>query len=116
MKTTIMPYILGSAKEAHDYGWPVMRAMILEFPNDPTCRHLDMQYMLGTALLVAPIFSPNHEVTYYLPEGEWHHLLTGEVAHGPIWRTEKHSYLSLPLWVHTERGSQWSCLRKYPSG
>ncbi len=56
----------------------MLRAMILEFPDDPTCRYLDTQYMLGPALLVAPIFSPAGEVSYYLPEGEWRNLLTGE--------------------------------------
>jgi alpha-D-xyloside xylohydrolase len=108
-----MPYILDSAKEAHAYGWPVMRAMTLEFPNDPTCRYLDMQYMLGSALLVAPVFSANCEVTYYLPEGQWRNLFTGETAHGPVWRTENHGYFSLPVWVHIKRGEQWACLEKY---
>jgi len=113
LKNHLMPYILDTAKEAHDYGWPVMRAMILEFAKDPTCRYLDMQYMLGSALLVAPIFAPNGEVTYYLPEGEWRNLLTGEIAKGSSWRTEKHGYMSLPLWVHTERGSRWECLKAF---
>jgi alpha-D-xyloside xylohydrolase len=41
----------------------------------PACRCLDMQYMLGPALLVAPIFSVDGEVSHYLPRGEWRHLL-----------------------------------------
>jgi alpha-D-xyloside xylohydrolase len=69
-----------------------------------------MQYMLGPALMVAPVFDPGGGVSYYLPAGGWRHLLTGERAHGPIWRTEQHNYLSLPLWVHVERGSGWDCL------
>jgi len=68
---------------------------------------------LGPALLVAPIFNANSEVVYYLPEGEWRNLLTGEVTHGLGWRKEKHSYLSLPLWVHTGRGTQWECLKGF---
>jgi alpha-D-xyloside xylohydrolase len=113
LKTHLMPYLLGAAKEAHEHGWPVLRAMVLEFPDDPACRHLDMQYMLGPALLVAPIFDANSEVAYYLPEGEWRNLLTGEVTHGPGWRKEKHGYLSLPLWVHTGRSSPWECLNGF---
>ena len=46
-------------------------------PRRPACRYLDTQYMLGSALLVAPIFSATGEVTYYLPAGEWRNLLTG---------------------------------------
>ena len=64
----------------------------------------------GSRVLVALIFSETGSVSYYLPEGEWRNLLTGEIAHGPGWRSEQHSYLSMPLWVHVERGSQWPCL------
>ena len=109
-KNDIMPYLLDVAQEAHEHGWPMMRAMVLEFPDDPTCRPLDTQFMLGPALLVAPIFSTSGEVTYYLPAGEWRHLLTGEVTQGPGWCTETYDYLSLPLWVNIERGSRWACL------
>ncbi|MCI0714616.1 MAG: alpha-xylosidase, partial [Chloroflexi bacterium] len=110
LKTRLMPYLLDVAQEAHDCGWPMLRAMVLEFPQDGTCRHLDTQYMLGPALLIAPIFNENGDVTYYLPAGEWRNLLTREVASGGVWRTEKHDYFSLPLWVNVERGGQWECL------
>ncbi|MEP7284590.1 MAG: alpha-xylosidase [Chloroflexota bacterium] len=110
LKTHIMPYLLDVAQEAHEHGWPMLRAMILEFPDDPTCRYLDTQYMLGSALLVAPVFDANSEVSYFLPEGEWRNLLTGELADGSAWHREKHNYLSLPLWVNTERGDRWDCL------
>ena len=114
LKAHIMPYLLDAAQEAHEHGWPVMRAMVLEFPDDPTCLYLDMQYMLGSALLVAPIFNSDGKADYYLPEGEWRNLLTGEIAHGPGWRKDKHSYMSLPLWVNTERGQRWGCLKSFP--
>jgi alpha-D-xyloside xylohydrolase len=113
LKTQIMPYLLDMAKEAHQHGWPMLRAMILEFPDDPTCRYLDQQYMLGSALLVSPIFNAEGKATYYLPAGEWRNLLTGEVASGPGWRKEQHGYLSLPLWVNTERGAAWDCLKGF---
>ena len=115
LKTHLMPYLLDTAKDTYERGIPMMRAMVLEFPHDPTCRYLDTQYMLGPALLVAPIFDAGGEVTYYLPAGDWHHLLTGELAHGGRWRTETHDYFSLPLWVLTNVGSQWECLRGYSS-
>lgn len=110
LKTHLMPYLLDAAKEAHERGLPMLRAMVLEYPDDLTCRYLDMQYMLGPALLVAPIFDSEGEVSYYLPEGQWRHLLSGEVAQGPGWRQERYDYFSLPLWVSATRGSQWECL------
>jgi alpha-D-xyloside xylohydrolase len=53
--------------------------------------------MLGPDLLVAPVFSEDNEVTYYLPEGEWKQYLTGETINGGRWITEKHSFLSMPI-------------------
>lgn len=111
LKTHLMPYLLDVAREAHDYGWPMARAMMLEFSEDLTCRYLDMQYMLGPALLVAPVFDASGDVAYYLPEGEWRHLLTSEAVCGPCWRKDHHGYLSLPLWVHVGRGAAWDCLK-----
>jgi alpha-D-xyloside xylohydrolase len=110
LKMHIMPYLLAAAQEAHEHGWPMLRPMVLEFPDDPTCRYLDLQYMLGSALLVAPIFEASGNVTYYLPEGQWRNLLTSEITQGAGWRKENHNYRSLPLWVNTEHGNMWDCL------
>jgi alpha-D-xyloside xylohydrolase len=99
LKTRLLPYILKAAQEAHKKGVPVLRAMFLEFPDDPACAYLDRQYMLGPDLLVAPVFSEDGEVSYYLPAGEWKQYLTNETAQGGRWITEKHDFMSLPIWV-----------------
>jgi alpha-D-xyloside xylohydrolase len=99
LKCRLMPYLYAQALEAAHKGTPVMRAMLLEFPDDPTCDYLDRQYMLGDSLLVAPVFSPDGDVTYYLPAGRWTNLFTGEVKVGPGWIRETHGFLSLPLMV-----------------
>jgi alpha-D-xyloside xylohydrolase len=100
LKNRIMPYLIKTSREAHEKGIPVLRAMFLEFPDDPSCAYLDRQYMLGDDLLVAPVFSEDNEVTYYLPEGEWKQLITGEkVSSKGGWRTETHKFFSLPLWA-----------------
>jgi len=99
LKIRLKPYIMQCAREAHEKGVPVLRAMFIEFPNDPACAYLDRQYMLGPDLLVAPVFSESGEVTYYLPEGEWTSLISGETAKGGCWKTEKHGFLSLPLFA-----------------
>jgi alpha-D-xyloside xylohydrolase len=113
LKVQITPYLQSVAREAHEHGWPMMRPMVLEFPSDPTCRTLDMQYMLGPALLVAPVFSADREVMYYLPAGEWRNLLTGEINTQAGWRTEQHDYRSLPLWVNVAQAQEWPCLERY---
>ncbi len=97
LKCRLMPYIFQAACQANQQGTPVMRAMLLEFSHDPGCDYLDRQYMLGENLLVAPIFSPDGEVDYYLPAGRWTRFISGEVVEGGGWQHEKHGYLSLPL-------------------
>jgi alpha-D-xyloside xylohydrolase len=97
LKMRLMPYLYRAAQEAHHEGLPMMRAMAVEFPDDRNCRYLDGQYMLGPDLLVAPVFSDDAEVTYYVPSGTWTHLLTGERVSGPGWITERHDFFSLPL-------------------
>lgn len=99
LKCRIMPYLFNTAVQATELGLPSMRAMVLEFPEDPTSEILDRQYMLGDSLLVAPIFNEQGHVTYYLPAGKWTHLLSGEIVEGGSWRKEKYDFFSLPLFV-----------------
>jgi alpha-D-xyloside xylohydrolase len=99
LKCSLMPYLYRAAIQAHEEGTPMLRAMILEFPNDPACDYLDLQYMLGESLLVAPVFRHNGDVSYYVPEGKWTNLLSGKVIEGPCWMRETHDFMSLPLFV-----------------
>jgi alpha-D-xyloside xylohydrolase len=99
LKNRLMPYLYAHALEAGRTGVPLMRAMMLEHPGDPACDTLDRQYMLGPALLVAPVFSADGAVSYYLPRGRWTNFFTGATAEGPRWMEEKHGCLSIPLWV-----------------
>ena len=101
LKCSLMPYLFGQALVAHREGTPMLRAMLVEFPEDPASDTLDRQFMLGDSLLVAPVFNAEGDVAYYLPEGRWTHLLTGEVQAGPRWHQAKHGYLSLPLFVRS---------------
>ena len=94
-----MPYLYGEAVNAHQTGIPEMRPMVLEFPHDPAVNYLDMQYMLGSKLLVAPVFNEEGHVDYYLPEGRWTHLYSEEKRDGGRWYGENYDYFSLPLYV-----------------
>ncbi len=98
LKCRLMPYLYSAAREAHETGTPMMRAMLLEFPEDPGAAALDRQYMLGGSLLVAPVFTENGTVDVYLPNGRWTHFLSGAEKHGG-WHRETHDVFSLPLYV-----------------
>lgn len=71
LKCRMMPYLYRMAVYSHETGIPMMRPMILEFPQEMGVKDLDMQYMLGDSILVAPIFREDSVGEFYLPEGTW---------------------------------------------
>ncbi|MCR5451382.1 MAG: alpha-xylosidase [Lachnospiraceae bacterium] len=99
LKCHLMPYLYSQAVKTHETGIPMMRSMVMEFQNDRGTAYLDRQFMLGDSLLVAPVFSEDGMVSYYLPKGKWTNAFTGEVTEGGVWREEYHDYLSIPLWI-----------------
>nr|SIP63157.1 Alpha-xylosidase (EC 3.2.1.-) [uncultured bacterium] len=99
LKCRLMPYLCAAMVETHERGVPMMRPMMMEFPDDPACDALDRQYMFGPDLLVAPVFREDGAVSYYLPDGAWTNLLTGEARVGGHWVREQHDFMSLPLMV-----------------
>ncbi|MEW1845287.1 alpha-xylosidase [Nonomuraea angiospora] len=99
LKLRLMPYLYQAGLEAHESGTPLMRPMAMEFPGDRNAAHLDTQYMLGPDLLVAPVFTPDGTVELYLPDGTWTNHLTGERVEGGRWRTERHGFTSMPIYV-----------------
>jgi alpha-D-xyloside xylohydrolase len=104
LKMRLMPYLAQQAEQVTAAGTPIMRPMVLEFPHDRATYDVDTQYMLGDALLVAPVFSADGTVEYYVPEGTWTRLVTSadglpETVTGPRWVTERHGFDSLPVLV-----------------
>ncbi len=99
LKGKLMPYLYRNAIETNKTGIPSMRAMVLEFTEDPNCTYLDKQYMLGDTLLVAPVFNDKSIAKFYLPEGKWTDYFTGEVKEGGKWYTETVPYTRIPLYV-----------------
>ncbi|KAI8622923.1 glycoside hydrolase family 31 protein [Xylariaceae sp. FL1651] len=97
LKNKLMPYIFAQAIDSHLNGLPLLRAMVIEFPEDPACYTLDTQYMLGDSLLVAPVFDEQGDVTYYVPAGRWVGLLDGQTRQGPSWFKERFDNFHLPL-------------------
>ena len=99
LKLRLMPYLYAAGLEAARTGTPVLRPMQLEFGDDPATGYLERQYLLGADLLVAPVFSADGKVEFYLPAGTWTNYFTGETVTGPGWRAETHGFDSIPLYV-----------------
>lgn len=100
LKTRLLPYFRAQGVEAVEGGIPLsLRALALEFPDDPTAWHIERQFMVGSQLLAAPVFEESGDVEFYLPKGRWTSYFTNEVKTGPGWFKENHAFGTLPLYV-----------------
>jgi alpha-D-xyloside xylohydrolase len=86
LKYALMPYVWAQAKESAARGWPMLRALFFEFPDDPTSWLVDDEYLFGSDLLVAPMFSEVSRRRVYLPPGSWIDYQTGKVYTGARWQ------------------------------
>jgi len=114
LKMRLMPYLFQAGVDAAATGIALARPMQLEFPDDPSVAYLDRQYMLGSDILVAPVFTPTGDVEFYLPAGTWTHLLTGEEVQGGGWRRENHGFTSLPIYVRPGSVIPWGARTDRP--
>lgn len=102
LKGRLMPYLWAQANKTHQTGIPMMRAMVLDFADDPACLTLDRQYMLGDSLLCAPVFNEEGIAEFYLPQGEWFDLLgkpDAPLTKGGRWLRRTCNYLEMPVYV-----------------
>jgi len=99
LRYRLLPYIYSQAVRAARAGLPLVRPMALAFQDDPTTRRLDLQYMFGEEILVAPVFRPDGRCQVYLPAGTWVDFWTHEVICGPAWLNVTAALDTLPLWV-----------------
>ena len=75
-------YRVALAEEVTRRGTPIVRHMLLHFPEDPRAWEIDDQWMLGADFLVAPVVEAGAaQRRVYLPAGAWVHLWSGE-QHG----------------------------------
>jgi alpha-D-xyloside xylohydrolase len=84
MRYTLIPYIYSLGKQTYDTGAPFMRALFMDFPDDPNVSNLGDEYMFGPAFLVAPVTEQGRESRQvYLPAGrDWYNFWTNERLKG----------------------------------
>jgi len=82
MKYRLMPYIYAQAKDCTERGLPMVRALFVEYPDDPGSWEVDNQYLFGSDLLVAPLFEEVSCRDVYLPPGQWIDYQTGKLYDG----------------------------------
>ncbi|MFJ6521592.1 TIM-barrel domain-containing protein [Streptomyces filamentosus] len=103
LKMRLMPYLYSASRVATETGTPTVRAMVLEYPNDPVARgnQTSGQFMSGDSLLVAPIVTDTTTRDgIYLPAGTWTDYWTGKTYNGPGWLNGYSAPLdTLPMFV-----------------
>ena len=85
LKYALMPYIIAQAKDSSARGFPMLRTLFFEYPEDPTSWTIDDEYMFGSNLLVAPLLESGEGRRVYLPPGEWIDYQTGMTYAGARW-------------------------------
>jgi alpha-D-xyloside xylohydrolase len=82
MRYKLMPYIYAQAKDCSERGLPMLRALFIEYPDDPGSWLVDNEYLFGSDLLVAPLFEDVKIRNTYLPPGSWIDYQSGKNYNG----------------------------------
>jgi len=101
LRYELMPYIYSLGYRTHETGAPYMRALFMDFPNDPNVADLGDEYMFGPSLLVAPVTEQGATTKkVYLPAGtDWYNYWTNERVQGGQTITVDAPIDTLPLFV-----------------
>ena len=101
LRYQLMPYIYSLGYHTWLTGAPFLRALPLDFPDDPKVADLRDEYMFGPAFLVAPVTeqgATSREV--YLPAGtNWYNYWTNERVKGGQTITVQAPIDTIPLFV-----------------
>lgn len=85
LKYRLMPYIYAQAHLCSQQGFPMVRTLFFEYPEDPTSWFVEDEYMLGEQVLVAPLMEETTDREVYLPPGAWLDYHSGKAYEGGSW-------------------------------
>lgn len=94
----LLPYLYTTAFQTHVTGIPMIRPVVMEYPEDRTARYVELEYFLGEHLLVAPVFDQDI-LEIYLPDGNWTDWFTGERIKGEIWIKKEKRLDQIPIFI-----------------
>ncbi len=82
LRYRLIPYYYSVAHETFETGVPLMRPLVMEFPDDPNVANISDEWLMGSSLLAAPILQPGGKRSVYLPDDTWYAFGTNTVLQG----------------------------------
>jgi len=82
LRYRLLPYIYSLGHEAYKTGAPIVRPLVMEYPDDAEVANLSDEMLLGKGLLAAPLLIPGGKREVYLPKGVWYDFFTNEAIKG----------------------------------
>jgi alpha-glucosidase len=77
LRYRLIPTFYSLAHEANHNGTPLMRPLLMEFPNDPKVANLSDQWLVGRGLMAAPELDEGGNRSVYFPDETWYQFDTG---------------------------------------
>ena len=100
LRYRLLPYLYNAVRESHDTGLPILRALWLHYPDDPTAVARGDQYLWGRDILVAPVTEKGAKSkSVYLPRGDWTDFWTEQKIEGGREVTRPVDLATIPLYV-----------------
>ena len=99
LRYRLMPYIYASAVRCVQDSLPMMRALVVEYQDDPNVTEITDQWLFGDGLMVAPICDEGTERRVYLPAGVWTDWWSGERIQGGMWIQARAEIERIPLYI-----------------
>jgi len=99
LRMSFVPYLYSAFMEYHYRGTPPIRALVLDWPDDPKTRRIDDQFMFGPAVLAAPMFAGQKARPVYLPKGDWYDFWTHQKFAGGQMIEATNGFQQIPLYV-----------------
>jgi alpha-glucosidase (family GH31 glycosyl hydrolase) len=100
LRYSLLPYLYSYAWQQYKTGMPMMRALVLNFQDDPNVYNITDQYMLGDELMICPVTTKGAQTrVVYLPKADWYDFHTGKKYTGGQWLNIVTPLDILPMFV-----------------
>lgn len=113
LRYRLLPYIYSEAVECGRTSLPMLRALVLDYQDDPTTYHIEDQYLFGRSILVAPILDETGKRRIYLPAGNWIDYWEKTILHGPCWIEVTAPLAVMPLYIRAGAILPYAPLMQY---